>query len=88
MRQPVVARLCPATAAACLLATPLQRMQAEDGYDPADIVYAIGAVFETEEELADKPRTPIFRAFLPPAADLRDRFPSPGEQCEQGSCVG
>ena len=37
---------------------------------------------------AGRPRTPLYRAFLPEAVDLRDRFPSAGRQGEQGSCVG
>ena len=74
-------------AAAWLLALP-PGAQAEDGYDPDNVVYATGAVFESEADLADQPRTPQFRAFLPPATDLRNRLPPPGEQGEQGSCVG
>lgn len=70
------------------VAAPAGAQAEEDAYDPDDVVYATGAVFETEEELAGKPRTPIFRAFLPPEADLRTRLPTPGEQGEQGSCVG
>lgn len=31
---------------------------------------------------------PIHRAFLPDAVDLSDRFPPPGDQGAQGSCVG
>ena len=61
---------------------------AQEAYDPEDVVYATGAVFETEAELADKPRTPLFRNYLPPLVDLRDRFPPAGDQGEQGSCVG
>ena len=56
--------------------------------DAADTVYATGAIPETEEELAGRPRTPLHRAFLPEAVDLRDRFPPAGRQGEQGSCVG
>lgn len=61
---------------------------AEEAYDPEDTVYATGAVFETEDELADVPRTPLFRAYLPPSVDLSGRFPPAGDQGEQGSCVG
>lgn len=32
-------------------------------------------------------RTPAHRAFLPVAADLSDRFPTPGDQGKQSSCV-
>ena len=75
-------------AVAVWLLAPAPVAQAEDGPDPDDKVYATGAVFESEEELADKPRTPLFRAFLPPEIDLRDRLPRPGDQGEQSSCVG
>ncbi len=61
---------------------------AQQAQDPVDTVYASGAVFETEEELAGKPRTPLFRAFLPVYVDLSDRFPVVGHQGKQGSCVG
>ena len=75
-------------AAAAWLLAPPPDAQAEGGYDPDDVVYATGAVFESEADLAGKPRTPLFRAFLPPATDLRDRLPRPGAQGKQGSCVG
>lgn len=61
--------------------------QAEEAYDPEDTVYATGAIFATEEEIADVPRTPLFRAYLPASVDLRDRFPPAGDQGYQGSCV-
>ena len=61
---------------------------AQQAEDPADTVYATGAVFETEEELVGKLRTPLFRAFLPEYVDLSGRFPVAGHQGEQGSCVG
>ena len=74
---------------AALLVSGLSRSAtAQEAYDPEDTVYATGAIFETEDELADKPRTPLFRAYLPPSVDLRDRFPPAGDQGEQGSCVG
>ncbi len=56
--------------------------------DAPDRVYATGAVFETQAELADKPRTPLFRAFLPEHVDLSGRFPAAGHQGRQSSCVG
>ena len=62
--------------------------QAEDAYDPEDAVYATGAILATEEELADKPRTPLYRNYLPPQVDLSARFPPAGNQGGQGSCVG
>ena len=55
---------------------------------PDDLVYAIAAVLETEEELAGQPRTLFLRSYLPPSVDLTDRFPTPGRQGEQSSCVG
>ena len=61
---------------------------AQEALDPEGTVYATGAIFATEEELADKPRTPLFRAYLPPFVDLTDRFPPAGQQGWQGSCVG
>lgn len=61
---------------------------AEDAHDPEDTVYATGAILATEEELADKPRTPRYRNYLPPYVDLSDRFPPVGQQGWQGSCVG
>jgi hypothetical protein len=33
------------------------------------------------------PQEPIYRAFLPAEADLSARFPTPGDQGQQGSCV-
>ena len=38
-------------------------ISAQQAQDPADTVYSTGAVLETEEELAGKPRTSLFRAF-------------------------
>ena len=62
--------------------------RAETAHDPEDTVYATGAVLATEEELADKPRTPLFRNHLPLSVDLSNRFPRPSRQGKQGSCVG
>ena len=45
-------------AAAAWPLAPPPGAQAEDGYDPDDMVYATGAVFESEAKLADKPSTP------------------------------
>jgi Papain family cysteine protease len=47
-----------------------------------------GLILDTEEDLAGIPRTPEYRAFLPDRVDLSDRFPTPGDQGEQNSCVG
>ena len=88
MQQRAVASAGFAVAAAWLLVAPQQHARAEEAYDPDDIVYATGAVFEPEEDLANKPRTPLFRSFLPHEADLRDLLPAPGEQGWQSSCVG
>ena len=41
-----------------------------------------------EEELAGRPETPLYRAFLPEEVDLRGRFPPAGRQGSQESCVG
>ena len=75
-------------AGAIAVSVPPGGASAQQPLDPADTVYATGAVFETEEELAGKPRTPLFRAFLPVFVDLGGRFPVAGHQGEQGSCVG
>ena len=47
-----------------------------------------GLILDTEADLAGIPRTPEYRAFLPGQVDLSDRFPTPGDQGEQNSCVG
>lgn len=73
---------------AIALSAPSGRAEAQQAQDPADTVYATGAVFETEAELAGKPRTPLYRAFLPEYVDLSGRFPPAGHQGKQGSCVG
>ncbi len=62
--------------------------RAQETQDPQDTVYATGAVFETEAELTDEPRTPLFRAFLPELVDLSGRFPAARRQGKQSSCVG
>ena len=61
---------------------------AQEANDPEDTVHATGLIFATEEELADVPRTPLHRAYLPASVDLSARFPPAGEQGDQGSCVG
>ena len=72
---------------AIALSTPPDAARAQQAQDPENTVYATGAVFETEKELAGKPRTPLFRAFLPVFVDLGGRFPVAGHQGKQGSCV-
>src|SRR5450756_546557 len=47
-----------------------------------------GLILDTEDDLANIPRTPDYRAFLPDRVDLSDQFPTPGDQGEQNSCVG
>ena len=47
-------------AAATWPLAPPPGVQAEHGHDPDDAVYATGAVFESEADLADKPRRPPF----------------------------
>jgi hypothetical protein len=47
-----------------------------------------GLIFDSEDDLANIPRTPEYRAFLPDRVDLSDRFPTPGDQGRQNSCVG
>ena len=73
---------------AMAVSAPPDSIEAQQAPDPENTVYATGAVFETEEDLAGKPRTPLFRAFLPEFVDLSDRFPVAGHQGKQGSCVG
>ena len=77
-----------ALSAALALSSLSRSASADEAYDPEDTVYATGAVLETEDELADVPRTPLFRAYLPPSIDLSGRFPPAGDQGEQSSCVG
>ena len=81
-------RLVVALSTALTLSGLSQDAAAQEAYDPEDTVYATGAVLATEEELAGKPRTSLFRNYLPPSVDLRDRFPPAGDQGKQGSCVG
>jgi hypothetical protein len=51
-------------------------------------VFPQGLIPDTEDDLANIPRTPDYRAFLPERVDLSDRFPTPGDQGRQNSCVG
>ena len=77
-----------AWASALLVAAASQNALAQVTHDPEDAVYATGAIFETAEELGDKPRTPLYRNYLPPSVDLSHRFPKAGNQGDQASCVG
>ena len=65
MRERLRKGLLPAAAA--WLPVPPRGAEATDGHDPDDVVYATGAIFESEADLADRPRTHLFRAFLPTA---------------------
>ena len=85
---PTVVGLVFACVAAVVVAAAPRNALAQATHDPEDAVYATGAVFETDEELAAKPRTPLYRNYLPPFVDLTDRFPKPRHQGEQSSCVG
>lgn len=49
---------------------------------------AQGLVFEPDDAYAAYPKLERHRAFLPERVDLSARFPTPGDQGEQGSCVG
>jgi hypothetical protein len=49
---------------------------------------AQGLVFEPDEAYAQYPKLERHRAFLPERVDLSARFPTPGDQGDQGSCVG
>ena len=85
---PTVVGLVLACVAAAVVAAASHNALAQTAPDPEEVVFATGAVFETEAELADRPRTPLFRSYLPPFVDLTDRFPTPRHQGEQSSCVG
>lgn len=50
--------------------------------------FGMGYVREPEEEYQRSTVTPRHRAFLPAQVDLSPRFPRPGSQGKQGSCVG
>ena len=47
-----------------------------------------GLILDTEQDLANIPHTSEYRAYLPDRVDLSDRFPTPGDQGKQNSCVG
>jgi len=53
----------------------------------ASAASAQGFVREPEDEYLAIPKTPLYRAFLPPEKDLSPRFPTPGNQGQQGSCT-
>src|SRR6185369_1485275 len=55
---------------------------------PTDRASAQGLVFEPDDAYAQYPKLERHRAFLPESVDLSARFPTPGDQGNQGSCVG
>jgi hypothetical protein len=61
---------------------------AQNPAENALLEHGQGLILDTEEDLAGIPRTPEYRAFLPDRIDLSDRFPAPGDQGKQNSCVG
>jgi hypothetical protein len=67
----------------CLTQPGFAQSAAED-----DLKRGQGLILDTEDDLANIPHTPDFRAFLPDRVDLSDRFPAPGDQGNQNSCVG
>jgi hypothetical protein len=76
------------TAIACLsllVGSAEALAQNADGNDLLE--HGQGLILDTEEDLAGIPRTPEYRAFLPDRIDLSDRFPAPGDQGRQNSCV-
>jgi Papain family cysteine protease len=60
---------------------------AQTAADDVDLRHGQGLILDTEEDLAGIPRTSEYRAFLPERIDLSDRFPVPGDQGKQNSCV-
>ena len=82
-----VSGLAPALSAALAVSVHSRSVQAQETYDPLDTVYATGGICETEEELVDKPCTPLYRNYLPPQVDLSGRIPPAGDQGGQGSCT-
>jgi hypothetical protein len=47
-----------------------------------------GLILDTEDDVANIPHAPEYRAYLPDRIDLSDWFPTPGDQGKQNSCVG
>jgi hypothetical protein len=47
-----------------------------------------GLILDTEDDVANVPHAPEYRAYLPDWVDLSDWFPTPGDQGKQNSCVG
>lgn len=63
-------------------------MNASWANDHDQELFATGLIPISEEELAQFPQTPAYRAFIPESVDLSRFFPRPGNQGRQGSCVG
>jgi hypothetical protein len=61
---------------------------AQNASDSNFVKLGQGLIPDSEEDLADIPRAPDYRAFLPERVDLSDRFPTTGNQGTQNSCVG
>jgi hypothetical protein len=61
---------------------------AQSGADDDLLKRGQGLILDTEDDLANVPHAPDYRAFLPDRVDLSDRFPAPGDQGKQNSCVG
>ena len=80
--KPLRALACPFTAANTALLFLALTLACASG------VSAQGLVFEPDEAYAQYPKLERHRAFLPERVDLSARFPTPGDQGEQGSCVG
>jgi hypothetical protein len=51
------------------------------------LVFATGLEFTESEEYEQLPKATKYRAALPERVDLSSRFPEPGSQGRQGSCV-
>ena len=51
-------------------------------------VFATGGLEEPTEVYDQRPKAPLYRAYLPESVDLSASFPTPGYQGMQGSCVG
>ena len=47
-----------------------------------------GLNYSSDQDYQAMPKTAKYRAFLPEKIDLSPMFPPPGDQGEQGSCVG
>jgi C1A family cysteine protease len=88
MYQNSLMRLGFPTGIALLVALALgTSVQAQSPPDPADRIYALGALPPTPEQVAAFPKAPELRAFVPTRFDLSAQFPPIGHQFQQSSCV-